>query len=131
MPHATKQQEDPGLIYSRCAMWYIIFAAVILLIVVLAVVVLALRRPPRAAQAPAIPAASAEDELAERRARRRSLQGQEDELLSRRVHLDQRRGTLGGDTQLYDALDHLEQQFEAGDISEDEFESEKVRLLGG
>lgn len=112
-------------------MTYILFAVVILLIVVLAVAVLALRRPPRTAQAPDIPNVSVEDELEERRARRRSLQGQEDELLDRRVQLDQRRGTLGGDRQLYDALDHLERRFEAGDISEDEFESEKIRLLGG
>ncbi len=110
---------------------YVLFAIAILLVVVLAVAVLAMRRPPRAAQAPTIPAVSVEDELEERRARRRSLQGQEDELLSRRVQLDQRRGTLGGDTRLYDALDHLERRFEAGDLSEDEFESEKIRLLGG
>ncbi len=119
------------LIYSECAMTYILFAIVIVLIVVLAVAVLAVRRPHQTAQVSAPPPAPLEDELEARRARRRVLQEQEDELLDRRVQLDQRRGTLGGDMQLYDALDRLEQRFEAGDISEDEFESEKVRLLGG
>lgn len=112
-------------------MIYIVFAVGILLVVVLSVGVLAMRRPPRSLQPPVSPPESAEDELEERRARKRVLQAQEDELLDRRVALDQRRGTLGGDTELFDALDHLERRFEAGDISEDEFETEKIRLLGG
>lgn len=53
------------------------------------------------------------------------------ELLQRRVALDMRRGTLGGDSDLDAALEHLEQEWRRGTISDEQFEAEKLRLLGG
>lgn len=53
------------------------------------------------------------------------------ELLSRRVELDARRGTLAGDTSIDAEFDRLQQQLSTGEISEEQFEREKIRLLGG
>lgn len=109
---------------------YLIFAAAILIIVVLAVTVIALRRPARP-RMPVGPLPPSQEEVESRLVRRRALEGQEDELLHRRVQLDSRRGMLGGDSQLFDALETLEQRYQAGEIDEDRFEAEKIRLLGG
>jgi uncharacterized membrane protein len=62
-------------------------------------------------------------------ARRAALEPQENALLARRVALDTRRGPLGGDSALDTALGDLEARYHAGQIDEEEFEREKVRLL--
>jgi hypothetical protein len=72
-----------------------------------------------------------EEDQQARHARHQQLDERGAELLQRRVDLDMRRGTLGGNTELYDALEQLESRLRAGDIGEDEYEREKVRLLGG
>jgi len=71
------------------------------------------------------------EEPVERRSRQAALEPIEDALLQRRVDLDARRGMLGGDNDLLEALDELERRRTAGEISETDFEAEKVRLLGG
>lgn len=53
------------------------------------------------------------------------------ELLARRVELDARRGTLGGNSGIDAEFDRLQQQLRAGEISEEQFEREKIRLLSG
>ena len=53
------------------------------------------------------------------------------ELLQRRVDLDMRRGTLGGNSEIYEAFEDLEGRLRAGEITEEEFEREKIKLLGG
>jgi len=72
-----------------------------------------------------------EEEPAERRSRQAVLEPIENALLQRRVDLDATRGMLGGDNDLLDALDELERRRMAGGMSEEDFEAEKVRLLGG
>ncbi len=72
-----------------------------------------------------------EEEPAERRSRQAALEPIENALLQRRVDLDSRRGMLGGDNDLLEALDELERRRAAGGMSEADFEAEKVRLLGG
>jgi hypothetical protein len=71
------------------------------------------------------------EDLTERRDREAALAEQEDALLDRRVLLDASRGTLGGDVQLDQALVDLEARYRSGAISEEVFEAEKVKLLGG
>jgi hypothetical protein len=53
------------------------------------------------------------------------------ELLDRRIALDDRRGPLQGNAWIDDAMAALEQRRDRGEISESEFESEKIKLLGG
>lgn len=67
----------------------------------------------------------------DREIRREAAQRQGTELLERRVELDGRRGPLAGDASIDAAFDRLEERLRAGEISEDEFEAEKIRLLGG
>jgi uncharacterized membrane protein len=107
-----------------------VIVAVVVVCVVLAVVlaVVAIRRQP---PPPPRVAGSRDENPAERHARFAALNERGTELLERRVELDDRRGTLGGNTQIYDAFEELEARLRAGDISDDEFEREKVRLLGG
>ncbi|MGH2442533.1 MAG: hypothetical protein ACRDFX_05165 [Chloroflexota bacterium] len=81
-----------------------------------------------AAPQPAVPAVMP-GELAARRARERALERQEIELLERRIELDGRRGPLAGDRSIDEALMVLEARFRSGEISEDQFEAEKIRLL--
>jgi hypothetical protein len=50
--------------------------------------------------------------------------------LERRAELDARRGALGGQSEIFDAFEKLEQRLRAGEITEDEFEAEKIHLLG-
>jgi hypothetical protein len=80
---------------------------------------------------PPIIEAEPDEDPAVREARHRVIDERGSELLGRRVDLDLRRGTLTGDSEVYDALDHLESQFRAGEISEVEFEAGKIRILGG
>ncbi len=74
---------------------------------------------------------AAEEEPAEQRSRQAALEPIENALLQRRVDLDARRGMLGGDSDLLEALDELERRRTTGEMSEEDFEAEKVRLLGG
>jgi predicted Zn-dependent peptidase len=83
---------------------------------------------------PATPAAESEEREPApepRHARRQEIEELGTELIQRRMALDARRGPLGGNTDLDEALGRLEDRFRAGEISEQEFEREKVRLLGG
>lgn len=90
---------------------------------------IALRREP--SPPPDFPQPGAADDAEARHAVHQMLDERGTELLRRRVDLDLRRGTLGGNTEVYEAFEALEARLRAGDISEDEFEREKVRLLGG
>jgi hypothetical protein len=71
------------------------------------------------------------DDAAERRARHQTVDTLGSELLQRRADLEARRGTLMGDSQVYDEFVALEDRLRSGEITEDEFEREKLRLLGG
>lgn len=108
----------------------------LLLIVALVVLVLGaalalvLFRRSRQMPPPVIESGPDEDP-ALREARHRDIDERGSELLERRVALDLRRGTLTGDSEAYDAFDRLEARFRAGEISEDEFEAGKIRILGG
>jgi len=104
-----------------------------LLVIALAVfaaaaVVVALRRP--AEDQPAVPAAEDLDADA-RRTRQAVLESRGDELLARRAELDARRGTLQGNAGIDAEFERLLRRLEAGEIDENEFEAEKLRLLGG
>ena len=68
---------------------------------------------------------------AEEVARQKLLEERGSELIERRVELDARRGTLGGDAELLHKLELLEERRRKGEISEEAFEREKTRLLGG
>jgi hypothetical protein len=107
----------------------IIVVVVVFLILALGLAAIALRRE----KSPPPPIAEPEpgEDPAERHARQQALDERGTELLQRRVDLDMRRGTLGGNTEVYQAFEELESRLRAGEISEDEFEREKVRLLGG
>jgi uncharacterized membrane protein len=52
-------------------------------------------------------------------------------LLERRVQLDARRGALQGDAGIDREFDRLLDRLRAGEITEEQFEQEKRRLLGG
>jgi hypothetical protein len=80
---------------------------------------------------PVSPPLEPPEDPAARRARREEAQSQGEALLERRVMLDARRGTLGGDMGLNEALEVLDGRRQRGEISDDEFEREKVRLLTG
>ena len=70
-------------------------------------------------------------DTASRKARQEAATAQGTELVERRVELDSRRGTLGGNEALDRALEDLERRLQVGEITADDFEREKVRLLGG
>jgi hypothetical protein len=59
------------------------------------------------------------------------LEARGQELLERRIELDSIRGPLMGNTAAYDAFIALEERLRSGEIDEDEFEREKIKLLGG
>jgi hypothetical protein len=67
----------------------------------------------------------------DRSAEREQAQSVGTELLARRVELDARRGALQGDAGIDAEFDRLVEQLRSGAISEEEFEREKIRLLGG
>jgi hypothetical protein len=107
----------------------IVIVVIVFLGLAAGIALVASRRP---AVAPPPPPEIIEDDDAEARRARQALAAERGtELLERRIALDARRGTLGGDTQLYDALEDLQERLRSGQISEDEYEQEKVRLLGG
>lgn len=66
-----------------------------------------------------------------RRARQQAIDIQGSELLQRRIDLDAKRGTLGGDAGIDHAFKGLEERLRSGEIDEQQFELEKIKLLGG
>jgi len=107
---------------------WVVSAIIAGLIVVITVAALWLRRP---APPPPAPSPSPPEDQAERRARQRAVNERGTELLERRVELDARRGALEGDFGLSEALDRLDERRRRGNISEEDYEAEKIRLLGG
>lgn len=107
----------------------VLIAIVLFLILAALVLAIVLRRPQTSL--PPTPPTEDDTESAARRQRHEALDVRGSELIERRVELDARRGTLGGDTDLERSLDQLYQRLEAGEIGEQEFEAEKIRLLGG
>ncbi|GAC1468771.1 MAG: hypothetical protein PVSMB1_17470 [Gemmatimonadaceae bacterium] len=71
------------------------------------------------------------EDSAERQARIDVLEERGSELLHRRAALDATRGTLGGNTQIFDEFEELEQRLRGGEIDDAEFERRKIELLGG
>lgn len=70
-------------------------------------------------------------ETSARAARHAVVDAHGTELIERRVDLDARRGTLGGDTSLDDAFTRLQERFTCGEITEEQFEHAKLHLFGG
>lgn len=108
----------------------IVLLVAAVLIVILAAGVLAVamyRRPAPPAQPPTSSRPPAPDLAAERE----QAETVGAELLSRRVQLDARRGALQGDATIDEEFDRLLEQLNSGEISEEQFEREKIRLLGG
>jgi len=67
----------------------------------------------------------------ERESRERAVEQRGAELLERRIELDSRRGMLGGRDDIEAELERLENRMQAGEITEEDFEREKIRLLEG
>ena len=109
------------------ATWLIL---VIALVVLLAFAVAAVLLRTRAAVPPVRVREPSED-FEERQQRQRAVESLGRDLLDRRVALDARRGPLQGNMTLDEELDDLERSFRSGEITEDEFERRKIRLLGG
>lgn len=108
----------------------VILVVVFLLVLLGAGIGLILLRRARSVPTTAVEETRRVDPLADA-ARHRRIEEQGSELLERRVDLDARRGTLAGDSGVYEAFDRLEAEFRAGIISEGEFEAGKIRILGG
>ena len=66
-----------------------------------------------------------------RRERQRASEALGSVLLDRRVQLDSRRVALQGVSHIEDQVHELEERLQAGEITEDQFEQEKSRLLSG
>jgi len=116
---------------SEDPMSEILIIAVAVCIVIGAVLGLVyLRRDSRTSPLPPPTTVRQEDDDA-RLSRRRVVDRRGSELIARRVLLEDRQDTLGGDADLSDALDRLERRRRGGEITEQEFEAEKVRLLSG
>ncbi len=109
--------------------WIVIVVILLVLLVLVAGVVVLARS--QATPVPPLVAETPREDPALRRARQEALDRQGTDLLERRVELDARRGTLGGDSDVYDAFEQLEARFQRREMSEQEFEEAKVRLLGG
>ena len=105
----------------------LVLAGFVLLVVSLVITPVLARR--RREPAPPPPAPEAREDLAAREARHRLVDERGSELIERRVELDARRGTLGSYVDVNEQFTRLEERFKAGQISEDEFEAEKIRLL--
>ncbi len=108
----------------------LILVVVLVVLVVAGALTLILLRRTRTASLPVVET-EPENNGAAREALHRVIEERGTELLDRRVDLDARRGTLAGDSQVYDAFDRLQAQFRSGDISEEEYEAGKICLLGG
>lgn len=107
-----------------------IIAALAIAVIILAALaaVVYMRRDSEETPAPAPAPGPSADEVGRRR---REAVDRGDVLLDRRVQLDSRRGTLGGNAALDDALQALADRHQRGEISDEQFEMEKTRLLGG
>jgi uncharacterized membrane protein len=105
-----------------------VIVAVILILIVIAIAasVMMVRRP--AATPPPEPHPPPPANYAAEREQAESIGA---DLLSRRVQLDARRGALGGDAGIDAEFDRLQEKLHSGEISEAQFEQEKIRLLGG
>lgn len=110
------------------SIWLILVIALILLS---AVVIAAVLLRSRSSALPAHAYEASEANLGERQQRQQAVESLGRDLLDRRIALDARRGTLQGNAALDEELDDLERRRRAGEISEDEFERRKIRLLGG
>lgn len=107
----------------------VVLVAIILIVVVIAVAVTVVM--PEAAPALPEPPALERPPPPDHTAEREQAESIGTELLSRRVQLDARRGALQGDTAIEGEFDRLLQKLQSGEISEEQFEREKIRLLGG
>ncbi len=107
----------------------IISAIVLVVVIVTAVVRMTITRPTRPTDEQTTPLGDAE--TSERAARHAVVEAHGTELIERRVDLDTRRGTLGGDTSLDDAFTRLQERLERRDITEEQFERAKIHLFGG
>jgi len=107
----------------------IISAIVLVVVIVAAVVRMTIARPRLETEEETTQLGDAETSA--REARHAVVEAHGTELIERRVDLDARRGTLGGDTSLDDAFTRLQERFERGDITEEQFEHAKIRLFGG
>jgi hypothetical protein len=105
----------------------LVAAVVIVIVAAIALAVVIFRQP----AVPATPPAPAEPPIADLTAEREQAESVGAELLSRRVELDARRGALQGDASIEREFDRLFEQLQSGEISEEQFEQEKIRLLGG
>ena len=110
------------------SVWIVVALAVFVLFA--AVVTVFVLRRPAPAPPPDLPPMTDEDPDA-LVARHQMLDERGNELIERRIELDARRGTLGGNSELYADLEELEQRLRSGEISEQEYEAEKIHLLGG
>jgi hypothetical protein len=108
----------------------LLLAIVVVLVLALGTAAILLLRRRRPVPLP-VPEAPPKVDPAAEAARHKAIDERGSALLERRVDLDARRGTLTGDSAVYDAFDRLEAQFRAGQISEDEFEARKILILGG
>jgi uncharacterized membrane protein len=111
-------------------MSFVLIALVVVFLFLATVIALYLWRrdePMPPAEVSPLPTESAAD----RAARLHTLEDRGTKLLERRTELDARRGALGGQSEIFDAFEKLEQRLRAGEITEDEFEAEKIHLLGG
>lgn len=108
---------------------WIVVVVLIVLALAAGMAVFALRRSPSPPPPPVV--VPEEEDPAVRRARHQVLEERGTELLERRVELDAKRGTLVGDSVVYDAFEALEDRLRAGEITPDEFEREKIRILSG
>lgn len=107
----------------------VVVVIMVLLLLAAGMAGFALRRQPPVAPPPVV---EPDDmELDALRTRQRILDARGSELLERRAELDARRGTLGGDTAVAEAFEELERRLNCDEISEEQFEVEKIRILGG
>jgi len=106
-------------------------ALIALILILLLVLVMRARARSPAAAPPRSRTVPHREDATEREARHQAVDELGTELIERRVELDSRRGTLGGDRDLLASLDRLEERRRNGEISDEQFEAEKVRLLGG
>lgn len=108
-------------------MWFAILLLLLILVVLAVLLAVAHTRQPSPPVPPAPPRAppppySLLQEQSEARG---------SELLVRRSELEERRGALSGLTDVDEALQSLEERLARGEITPEDFERDKVRLLGG
>lgn len=108
-----------------------VIVIIVLVVVLLAFTMGAVLWLARPGSPPAGPPSPAPQTQPGDEAQQRAAQAHGTELLERRIALDGRRGPLQGDYELDSRLEQLEDQVRRGEISEEDFEAEKIRLLGG